>query len=134
MRKSTAIILASAVTMLLSGCTDRLFARVRPDEFAVQRQAPLYVPPDFALTPPTPGAPRPAQRSAQQDALAAMFGGEAGKSPVETAALRKAGSAEPGIRSTVADPKTNTVDKNDLTRDIIAAPEGNGREAQTTAK
>ena len=91
MRKSTAIILASAVTMLLSGCTDRLFARVRPDEFAVQRQAPLYVPPDFALTPPTPGAPRPAQRSAQQDALAAMFGGEAGKSPVETAALRKAG-------------------------------------------
>jgi hypothetical protein len=132
MRKSTAIILASALTTLLSGCTDRLFARVRPDEFAVQRQAPLYVPPDFALTPPTPGAPRPAQRSSQQDALAAMFGGEAGKSPVENAALRKAGTPEAGIRSTVADPKTNTVDKNDITRDIVAAPEGNGREAQTT--
>ena len=129
MRKSTAIILASAVTTLLSGCTDRLFARVRPDEFAVQRQAPLYVPPDFALTPPTPGAPRPAQRSSQQDALAAMFGGEAAKSPVETATLRKAGASDPGIRSNVADPKTNTVDKNDLTRDIVAAPEGNGREA-----
>lgn len=133
MRKSTAIILASAITMLLSGCTDRLFARVRPDEFAVQRQAPLYVPPDFSLSPPTPGAPRPASRTAQQDALAAMFGGDAGnKSPVEAAALRKAGSPEVGIRSTVADPKTNTVDKNDITRDIIAAPEGNGREAQTT--
>ncbi|MDE1916306.1 MAG: DUF3035 domain-containing protein [Sphingomonadales bacterium] len=132
MRKSTAILLASAITTLLSGCTDRLFARVRPDEFAVQRQAPLYIPPDFALTPPTPGAPRPAQRSAQQDALAAMFGGEAGRSPVETAALRKAGTADAGIRSTVGDPKTNTVDKNDITRDIVAAPEGNGREAQVS--
>jgi hypothetical protein len=39
MRKSTAILLASAITLTLSGCTDRLFARVRPDEFAVQRQA-----------------------------------------------------------------------------------------------
>lgn len=132
MRKSTAIVLASAITMLLSGCTDRLFARVRPDEFAVQRQAPLYVPPDYSLTPPQPGTPRPATRSTQQDALAAMFGGEASKSPVENAALRKAGTPEAGIRSTVADPKTNTVDKNDITRDIVAAPEGNGREAQTT--
>jgi hypothetical protein len=132
MRKSTAIILASAITMLLSGCTDRLFARVRPDEFAVQRQAPLYVPPDFSLTPPQPGTPRPATRSAQQDALAVMFGGDAAKSPVENATLRKAGTPEVGIRSTVGDPKTNTVDKNDITRDIVAAPEGNGREAQTT--
>ena len=32
------------------------------------------------------------------------------------------------IRSTVGDPKTNTVAKGDVTRDIIAAPQGDGRE------
>ena len=41
-----------------------LLNRDRPDEFAVQRQAPLVVPPEFNLVPPQPGAPRPAEGSA----------------------------------------------------------------------
>ena len=43
---------------------------------------------------------------------------------------QSAGAADPGIRSTVADSGTNTVAKGDVTRDILAAPEGDGREAQ----
>ena len=53
-----------------AGC----FRRERPDEFAVQRQAPLVVPPDFELVPPKPGAPRPTEGTAAQQALDALFG------------------------------------------------------------
>jgi hypothetical protein len=35
-----------------------------------------------------------------------------------------------GIRSTVGDPETTTVNKGAVTRDIIAAPEGDGQSAQ----
>ncbi|MBS0255904.1 MAG: DUF3035 domain-containing protein [Proteobacteria bacterium] len=131
MRKLATLILAGATTALLAGCgSTSLFNRVRPDEFAVQRQAPLLVPPDFALTPPQPGAPRPSSRTTQQDTLDAMFGGPAPRSGVEKAAASRAGTPDVSIRSTVADPKTNTVAKGDVTRDILAAPEGDGREAQ----
>ena len=131
MRMIPAVVLASCATLVLSGCGHSgLFDRVRPDEFAVQRQAPLVVPPDFALTPPQPGAPRPSSHSGQQEALDAMFGGPAPRSAVETAAASHAGTPEPGIRSTVADPKTNSVSKSDVTRDILSAPAGDGREAQ----
>jgi hypothetical protein len=117
---------------MLAGCGGSgVFNRDRPDEFAVQRQAPLIVPPDFTLTPPAPGAPRPAEGSAQQQALDALFGGPAERSPTETSILDRAGSAAPGIRSQVGDPGTNTVAKGRVTRDIIAAPEGDGAAAQT---
>ena len=80
--------LALAATALLGACTGGgLLGRDRPDEFAVQRQAPLVVPPDFALTPPQPGAPRPAEGTAAQQALQALFGGPAPRSAVETSAL-----------------------------------------------
>ena len=136
MRKTTLIALASLTTLLLSGCGGGgggLLGRVRPDEFAVQRQAPLIVPPDFALTPPQPGAPRPAARSAQTETLDALFGGPSARSGVERSTTSRAGVSEAGIRSTVADPKTNTVAKGDITRDVLSAPAGDGREAQAKA-
>jgi len=128
MRKFAAAALA---TVALSGCgTTNLFSRDRPDEFAVSRQAPLVIPPDFALTPPNPGAPRPQDSDASQQALDALFGGPAPRSQVEKDTIGRAGSAAPGIRSAVGDPGTNTVAKGSVTRDILAAPEGDGREAQ----
>ena len=124
--------LALASAAALAGCAHGggIAGRDRPDEFAVQRQAPLVVPPDFALTPPQPGAPRPTDSNAQQQTLDALFGGPAPRSPVEQATVGQAGSAAPGIRSAVGDPKTNTVAKGAITRDIVAAPQGDGREAQ----
>ncbi len=131
MRLMPALILAAGAAML-SGCGGGggLFNRDRPDEFAVQRQAPLVVPPDFALTPPAPGAPRPTDRSTQQQTLDALFGGPAPRSDVERNTIGRAGSVAPAIRSTVGDPQTNTVAKGEVTRDILAAPQGDGREAQ----
>jgi len=131
MRNTPAILLAGATCLLLSGCgAGGLFNRVRPDEFAVQRQAPLFTPPDFALTPPQPGAPRPNTRSSQQEATEALFGPAPSRSAVEKVAVVKAGNADASIRSTVADPKTQTADKGEVTKTIVAAPEGDGREAQ----
>lgn len=117
--------------LALSGCgSTGLLNRERPDEFAVSRQAPLVVPPDFSLAPPNPGAPRPQDNDASSQALDALFGGPAPRSAIEKDALGRAGASAAGIRSTVGDPQTNTVAKGSVTRDILAAPEGDGREAQ----
>ncbi len=125
----TAALLGAAMTLTACGGGGFL-DRDRPDEFAVQRQAPLVVPPDFNLVPPAPGAPRPAEGTAAEQALEALFGGPAARSQVETSALDRAGTAEPGIRSSIGDPETNTVAKGRVTRDILAAPEGDGGAAQ----
>lgn len=133
MRKTTAIAFAGLALALLGGCSrGGLLGHARPDEFAVQRQAPLLVPPDFALTPPQPGTPRPNAGNGQQETLDALFGGPAPRSPVESATIGRAGSPEPGIRSTVGDPQTHSVAKGRSTREILAAPEGDGREAQAS--
>lgn len=127
------IALAGMAMLLASGCASGGFlSRDRPDEFAVQRQAPLVVPPDFNLVPPAPGAPRPAEGTVQQQAMEALFGGPAARSGVETSAIDRAGRSDPGIRSAVGDAATNTVGKGTVTRDIIAAPEGAGGSAQAT--
>lgn len=139
MRKFTAaqiktVALVTTASALLAGCGGGgLFNRDRPDEFAVQRQSPLVVPPDFALTPPQPGAPRPVESNSQQQTLDALFGGPAPRSAVEKNTIGRAGTAAPGIRSSVGDIQTHTVAKGEVTRDILAAPQGDGREAQAVA-
>lgn len=133
MRITSGLIFVLGSATLLAGCSSGggIFGRSRPDEMAVQRQAPLVVPPDFNLVPPAPGAPRPNEDSAGEQALEAIFGGAAKRSPVETTLLDRAGPAAPGIRSAVGDHKTNTVAKGRVTRDILAAPIGDGANAQT---
>jgi hypothetical protein len=133
MRKSIALTSLAGASLLLSACgSSGLFNRTRPDEFAVQRQAPLVIPPDFALTPPAPGAPRPVDGSTASQAQDALFGPPSARSAVESSVDAKAGVAAPSIRSTVGDPGTATVSKGAVTRDIIAAPQGDGREAQAS--
>ena len=135
MHKTPAFILAISTTALLSACGGGggLFNRDRPDEFAVQRQMPLAVPPDFALTPPQPGAPRPANTNTQSQTLDALFGGQSPRSEIERNTTSRAGAPAAGIRSAVGDPATNTVAKGEVTRDILAAPQGDNREAQAQA-
>jgi hypothetical protein len=128
------LILAAGLVASLSACGGGggLFNRARPDEFAVSRQAPLVVPPDFALVPPAPGTPAAAAVDSRSEAMQAMFGGPAARSAGETAALTAAGraNAAAGIRSSAGDPATEVVDKGSTTRDIIAAPEGDGQDAR----
>jgi Protein of unknown function (DUF3035) len=131
MRKA---LVSGLLILALTGCAggSGVFGRSRPNEFAVSRSAPLVVPPDFALAPPRPGAPRPQEADSSTQALEAMFGGAAARSAVESGALKQAGvtRADPGIRSNVGDPGTTVVDKGAVTRDIIAAPEGDGKDAR----
>lgn len=131
MRKAVVVLIPA---VLLSACGSSLFDRDRPDEFAVARQAPLVVPPDYALVPPTPGAAQMQGPGTREQALEALFGGAAARSASETAAVRAAGgaSADGGIRSAVADPGTNVIDKGSVTRDIVAAPEGDGADAKVS--
>jgi Protein of unknown function (DUF3035) len=130
------VIVSGALLGLLSACgsSSGVFGRDRPDEFAVSRAAPLVVPPDFALTPPAPGAPRPQEADSSTQALQAMFGGPATRSAAEGATVSQAGAArsQAGIRSDAGDPGTTVVDKGAVTRDIIAAPEGDGAEAKAS--
>jgi len=132
MRKFVVI---SSLGLILAGCQGNALNRQRPDEFAVARQAPLVIPPDYALVPPQPGAPRPQDTAASTQAMQALFGGPAQRSATERLTLEQAGgngAADAGIRSGVADPGTNVVDKGATTRDIIAAPAGDGQTAKTT--
>lgn len=132
--RARALLLATASAVLLSACGGTgLFNRERPDEFAVQRQTPLVVPPDFALTPPREGEPRPAGSTVQEETLDALFGGSAPRSPLERDTVGRAGSASPGIRSSVGDFATHSVAKGRVTRDILLAPESDGDAARTSA-
>lgn len=132
MKPISTLLGAVALAATLSACgSTSIFGRDRPDEMAVQRQAPLVIPPDFALTPPAPGAPRPGSESTAEQTLRALFGGPAPRSASEAAVIGAAGGArsDPGIRSTVGSPDTVVVDKGLVTRDIVAAPEGDGADA-----
>ncbi|MEZ5667821.1 MAG: DUF3035 domain-containing protein [Alphaproteobacteria bacterium] len=103
---------ALAAAMLASACSDLteaigLSRRTPPDEFQVVTNAPLSVPPDFALRPPTPGQPGPVSVSAQQTARAAVVGSAGGVPAAATQgeqallASADAVGVDPSIRQTV---------------------------------
>ncbi len=126
MRKAiTAIVLVAAIAT--SGCASLSGKRKTPDEFAVARNAPLIIPPDFSLAPPVAGTQGISAGEAQQQAIDALFGGPAPRSAAESSLLDQAGRGDApiGIRSTVWDPDTRVVDKGKTTLEILAAPAAN---------
>ncbi len=95
-------------TSLLSACGSgndlaRNFGFVRdaPDEFTVTTQAPLSMPPDYALRPPRPGAARPQSRSERLQAAEALdpqialSDPQTGISPGQQALIAQAGPPAP---------------------------------------
>ena len=68
--------LCLAGPLLMAGCSN--FKKsvglepTLPDEFAVESRAPLTIPPDFELRPPQPGAARPQEKTADQQAKQVM--------------------------------------------------------------
>ena len=120
MRKAL-ILLVPAV--LLGGCGVFTGKRAQLDEFAVARNAPLVIPPDYSLTPPVAGTVSMSAQDAQTQAIEALFGGPAPRSATETSMLESAGRdrAALGIRSTAGDPDTRVVDKGAATQSILAA-------------
>ncbi len=106
-----------ALTMLaLAGCSgtgdsisrDIGLTRDAPDEFTVTTRAPLSMPPNLSLPVPTPGAPRPQERSARDAAeltlspQAVTASAPTSRSAGEQALLGAAGpSADPAVRNEV---------------------------------
>ena len=101
------ILFAVATAFLLTGCADKVkktlgIDRTTPDEFSVVERAPLTVPPDFNLMPPSDGADIPVSGEAVAKELVLGSQSNAPKvnanSAAENLLLQKAGSADPGIR------------------------------------
>jgi hypothetical protein len=130
MRLST-LALAGSAAALLAGCAaGGPFNRQRPDEFAVARNAPLIVPPDYALTPPRPGE-ADAGSDPRAQALQALFGGPQARSAVERNVEQQAGvdRAALGARSVAGDPETRVVNRGQLVQTMLQLPQGDGQEA-----
>ena len=111
-RPSTLCLAACALALTACGREElqRDFGLIRetPDEFVVTTRAPLSAPPDYALRPPTPGAPRPQEQptaTAAESALvprAALATQAGADSPGQDALVAAAGPpAPPNIRAQV---------------------------------
>ena len=76
MKTSAAFASILVSVIALTGCeeTKRVFGKTKeaPDEFAVYRRAPLSLPPDSDLRPPTPGVSRPQVVNPRDQARAAL--------------------------------------------------------------
>ncbi len=102
-----------ALPVVLAGCDGGIsrtlgLTRDPPDEFTVTTRAPLSIPTEFTLPPPTPGASRPQELSERQQAEAALApqvalaAPDAANSPGQQALLQATGPAAPAnIRSEV---------------------------------
>jgi hypothetical protein len=125
------VALAAASLVAACGTTGGIANRNAPDEFAVTRNQPLVIPPDYALTPPRPGESVAQGVDSRAQALQVLFGGPAPRSEAEQQLLNQADrdAAAAGARTTASDPNTPVVDKGSVTQTIIAAPEGAGQEA-----
>jgi DUF3035 family protein len=125
MRSNWWIGLVAAGAMLsLSGCGGQVrealgMTKHSPDEFLTVAHAPLTLPPDYSLRPPEPGAPRPQEGTAAEQAQTALYANNGGTAPMagtgsatanetaesagEVALLQNAGAAgiDPGIRAQI---------------------------------
>ena len=86
-----ALLMAATVLSACGGDVRQAFGldRATPDEFAVVPRAPLTLPPDYALRPPAPGAPRPQEEATRTTARRTVIGG-----PDPAPQLAAAGGAE----------------------------------------
>ncbi len=105
-----------ALAVGVTGCakTREVFGlnKSAPDEFAVVTRAPLSLPPDYGLRPPTPGVQRPQERAIRDEARRILVSSGTSRVPDtstapsvgESALLKKAGAAntDPSIRQQVS--------------------------------
>jgi|JI10StandDraft_1071094.scaffolds.fasta_scaffold101846_3 hypothetical protein len=129
--KFVVVSLVALAALSVVGCKKSTYKNSNsPDEFAISRNAPLVVPPDFSLVPPKPGAPRALGADSQTQAVEALFGPGAKpppKSASEQQLLDKAGATkpDPSARSTAGDATNGAmVDKGAFVQELLAARPG----------
>jgi len=112
MRLRTLTILTVAASTLALGACNSLsrsvgLAKVTPDEFLTVSTAPLTVPPEYGLTPPAPGQPRPQELAPESAARQILLGQRQAvtRSPGEQVLVAQAGGdrADPLARYVVDD-------------------------------
>lgn len=125
LKAGTAALAVVLAASSMSGCSDARRAlgydKAPPDEFAVVARAPLAQPPDYNLRPPAPGAARPQEGTATDQARAALTPGKAapaaltGVTKGEQVILAKAGAdkSTPDIRRVVNEETTQMVEADD---------------------
>ncbi len=118
-RGTAALLLVAFALTACSNVRDQLgLTKKPPDEFTVVRKAPLVLPPNFNLRPPTPGAPQDRSPAATELARRALTGNRTGQTAAapsagEQALLRQAGTsrAEPNIRKVLLAETTQLSEK-----------------------
>jgi hypothetical protein len=132
LKAGPAAVAALLAATTLTGCADARRAlgydKAPPDEFAVVARAPLSQPPDFNLRPPAPGAPRPQEGTAADQARGSLTPGKtlqasavADRSKGEQLMLVKAGAdkAAADIRRKVDEETTAMVEANESFTDRL---------------
>lgn len=141
MKKTTFLVLTLAAATLLAGCEGARKAltqtKAAPDEFAVYTRAPLTMPPDYGLRPPTDGKSEEAGVVSTRDQARRVLLGSptAPKQQIQAATpgtavlLAKAGAdrAEPGIRD-IVERETSAYAKEDVRfmEQLLYGDEANG--------
>jgi hypothetical protein len=79
------VVAVLGLAVALGGCGNQVrqalgMTKRSPDEFQVVAHAPLTLPPDYNLRPPEPGAPRPQEGTARDQAQTALYSNGSGSS------------------------------------------------------
>jgi hypothetical protein len=142
-RAGLALLAASLVGAGLAGCNTVSGAlgnnKLAPDEFRVVTKAPLVVPPEYALRPPTPGEPRPQELQPESQARQALIGARENvqRSEGEVLLANQAGAekADPLIRYVVDDQYGDVTHKDKSFADrVMFWRKGQPVDAQVTAE
>ncbi len=131
MKPAHILIAIAAVALALPACSKGAkktlgLERVKPDEFAVYKRAPLSLPPDYNLRPPEPGAPRP-QEAASAERARELITSEniqtiqSTSTLSEIAILRQAGvtQADPEIRAVLREEYGTVPEVGQTTKNVV---------------
>jgi len=132
-RNYSLVAIALVAAVGLSACASRRNAQMAaqtPDEFLTVARAPLVLPPDYALRPPTPGEPRPQELNPEASARSALGGqrttmtqGSQGEQLLMAKA--NADAADPRIKEVIDDEQGDLAHKSEsfVNRLLFAAPQ-----------
>jgi len=109
--RTAAVLTIAASTLALGACSSVRqgigLTKVTPDEFLTVSTAPLTVPPEYGLRPPSPGQPRPQELAPESAARQILLGQRQAvtRSPGEQVLVAQAGgdSADPLARYVIDD-------------------------------
>jgi Protein of unknown function (DUF3035) len=133
----TVIAMVVAAAAATGGCSSMSKAlgqgKNAPDEFRVVTRAPLTLPPDYSLRPPSPGDPRPQELAPDAEARTALFGQDVGQaaSVGERALVGSAGAQtiDPSVRDQVDFEANGSVHRSQSFADRVLSFGGSAAEA-----